>query len=106
MSETSLFVVLFLFHTVGEIPSHTSCSPYALSFSNTNIAETIYYGACEAVMALAKKEGHCETYPGSPTSKGQFQLDMWGVRRHALRPLGLGRAQGENRRACQECPPG
>jgi len=46
---------------------------------NKDIFETIYFGACEASMELAKEEGHYETYPGSPVSKGQLQFDMWGV---------------------------
>jgi len=46
---------------------------------NKDIFETIYFGACEASMELAEKEGHYETYPGSPASKGQLQYDMWGV---------------------------
>jgi len=47
---------------------------------NKDIFETIYFGACEASMELAQKEGHYETYPGSPVSKGQLQFDMWGVK--------------------------
>mmetsp|Transcript_7236 Transcript_7236/g.15654 ORF Transcript_7236/g.15654 Transcript_7236/m.15654 type:complete len:819 (+) Transcript_7236:81-2537(+) len=46
---------------------------------NKDIFETIYFGACEASMELAKEEGHYETYPGSPASQGQLQFDMWGV---------------------------
>lgn len=46
---------------------------------NKDIFETLYFGACEASMELAEKEGHYETYPGSPASKGQLQYDMWGV---------------------------
>ena len=30
-------------------------------------------------MELAEKEGHYETYRGSPASMGQLQYDMWGV---------------------------
>jgi ribonucleoside-diphosphate reductase alpha chain len=26
---------------------------------------------------LAKKEGHYETFPGSPLSEGKFQFDLW-----------------------------
>ena len=47
--------------------------------SNKDIFETIYFGACEASMELAKEEGSYETYEGSPASKGQLQFDMWGV---------------------------
>lgn len=46
---------------------------------NEDIFETIYYGAMEASMELAKKDGAYETYKGSPVSKGIFQFDMWGV---------------------------
>lgn len=46
---------------------------------NEDIFETIYYGAMEASMELAKKDGPYETFKGSPVSKGIFQFDMWGV---------------------------
>ena len=46
---------------------------------NSEIFETIYFGAMEASMELAKKEGAYKTYEGSPVSKGIFQFDMWGV---------------------------
>ncbi len=46
---------------------------------NEDIFETIYYGAMEASMELAKKDGAYETFKGSPVSKGIFQFDMWGV---------------------------
>merc|ERR1719424_2231454 len=46
---------------------------------NKDIFETIYYGAMEASIALAKELGTYETYPGSPTSKGKLQFDLWGV---------------------------
>ncbi len=46
---------------------------------NKDISETIYYGAMEASMEMAKEEGPYETFKGSPTSKGIFQFDMWGV---------------------------
>lgn len=42
------------------------------------IFETIYYGALTSSLALAKKDGHYETFPGSPASKGILQFDMWG----------------------------
>jgi len=47
---------------------------------NREIHETIYYAAMTASKDLAKKDGHYETYPGSPVSKGIFQFDMWGVK--------------------------
>jgi ribonucleoside-diphosphate reductase alpha chain len=46
---------------------------------NREIHETIYYAAMTASKDLAKKDGHYESYPGSPVSKGIFQFDMWGV---------------------------
>jgi len=46
---------------------------------NEDIFETIYYAAMETSMELAKVHGTYETYEGSPTSKGIFQFDMWGV---------------------------
>ncbi len=46
---------------------------------NKQIFETIYYGALEASCELAQIEGHYQTYPGSPVSKGVLQYDMWNV---------------------------
>ncbi len=46
---------------------------------NKDIFETLYYGAMEASMELAIKEGPYETWKGSPISQGIFQFDMWGV---------------------------
>lgn len=46
---------------------------------NIQMFETIYYGALEASCELAQVEGHYETYPGSPVSKGILQYDMWNV---------------------------
>jgi len=46
---------------------------------NRDIFETIYFGACEASMELAEKEGAYETYAGSPASEGKLQFDLWGV---------------------------
>ncbi|WP_333818730.1 ribonucleoside-diphosphate reductase subunit alpha [Ohtaekwangia sp.] len=46
---------------------------------NADIFETIYFGAMEASMELAKVNGPYETFKGSPVSKGIFQFDMWGV---------------------------
>lgn len=46
---------------------------------NADIFETIYFGAMEASMELAKTQGPYETFKGSPVSKGIFQFDMWGV---------------------------
>lgn len=46
---------------------------------NRNIAEVIYFGAMTESMEQAKLHGPYETFPGSPTSKGEFQFDLWGV---------------------------
>ncbi len=46
---------------------------------NKDIFEAIYFAACTESIALAKKEGHYESYPGSPASKGELQYDLWGV---------------------------
>jgi ribonucleoside-diphosphate reductase alpha subunit len=47
---------------------------------NRDIFETIYFAALSASCDLAAKEGHYESYPGSPMSKGILQQDMWGVK--------------------------
>jgi ribonucleoside-diphosphate reductase alpha subunit len=41
---------------------------------NKDIFETIYFGAVEASMELAEKDGAYETFEGSPASKGQLQV--------------------------------
>ena len=46
---------------------------------NSEIFETIYYASMTASKDLAKVDGHYESYPGSPVSKGIFQYDMWNV---------------------------
>jgi ribonucleoside-diphosphate reductase alpha chain len=53
-------------------------SPEAIEL-NKEIHETIYFGAMEASMELAKVNGPYESFKGSPVSKGIFQFDMWGV---------------------------
>merc|ERR1719222_1608356 len=45
---------------------------------NEDIFETIYFAACEASCELAERDGHYETFTGSPASKGQLQFDLWG----------------------------
>lgn len=45
-----------------------------------DIFETIYYGAMEASVDLAEKEGPYESFKGSPLSEGKFQFDLWGVK--------------------------
>ncbi|UYQ91536.1 ribonucleoside-diphosphate reductase subunit alpha [Chitinophaga horti] len=46
---------------------------------NSEIFETIYFAAMTASKDLAAQDGHYESYPGSPISKGIMQFDMWGV---------------------------
>lgn len=46
---------------------------------NKDIFETIYYWALRESVELAKVDGHYQTYPGSPASKGILQYDMWNV---------------------------
>lgn len=46
---------------------------------NLQIFETIYHGALESSMELAKRDGPYETYQGSPASNGILQYDMWNV---------------------------
>ena len=47
---------------------------------NKQIFETIYFGAMEASMELAKEDGPYSTYDGSPLAQGKFQFDLWGVK--------------------------
>lgn len=44
---------------------------------NESIFETIYYGAVESSMELAKELGPYSTFQGSPASQGILQFDMW-----------------------------
>ena len=46
---------------------------------NKEIFETIYFAAMTASKDLAKVDGPYASFAGSPTSKGIFQFDMWGV---------------------------
>lgn len=47
---------------------------------NEAIFETIYHAALESSVELAEEQGTYATFEGSPTSKGQLQFDLWGVR--------------------------
>ncbi|MEO7214096.1 ribonucleoside-diphosphate reductase subunit alpha [Mucilaginibacter sp.] len=44
---------------------------------NKEIFETIYFAAMTASKDLAIKDGHYETFKGSPLSQGKFQFDLW-----------------------------
>tara|TARA_B110000285_G_scaffold141385_1_gene158176 strand:- start:908 stop:1654 length:747 start_codon:yes stop_codon:yes gene_type:complete len=46
---------------------------------NAQIFETIYHAAMTESCELAKKEGHYESFKGSPLSEGKFQFDLWKV---------------------------
>jgi ribonucleoside-diphosphate reductase alpha chain len=46
---------------------------------NTQIFETIYYAAVDASNELACSLGTYQSYPGSPSSKGLLQFDLWNV---------------------------
>ena len=45
---------------------------------NKNIFETIYFGALSQSIEIAKKDGHYESFPGSPFSRGMTQIELWG----------------------------
>jgi ribonucleoside-diphosphate reductase alpha subunit len=46
---------------------------------NKDVFETLYFGAVSASVELAEKQGHYQTYEGSPASQGKLQFDLWGV---------------------------
>jgi len=46
---------------------------------NKQIFETIYYAALSESCLLAQRDGPYETFAGSPFSKGQTQIELWGV---------------------------
>lgn len=46
---------------------------------NTLIFETIYYAAVSESVMCAKESGPYETFPGSHTSRGLFQFDLWDL---------------------------
>lgn len=56
---------------------------------DADIMETIYHGAMEMTIQLAKENGSYSKFEGSPFSKGIFQFDMWNVkpRRYDWEPL-------------------
>lgn len=48
---------------------------------NVEIFEWLYYFAVEESMLIAKERGHAyKQFVGSPFSRGELQLDMWGVK--------------------------
>ena len=58
---------------------HPFDSPEAKQL-NKDIFETIYYAAVSESLELAKRDGHYESFKGSPTSEGELQFDLWGVK--------------------------
>ena len=46
---------------------------------NKRIFETVYHGALEASVELARTEGRYETFAGSPASEGRLQFDLAGA---------------------------
>ncbi len=56
---------------------------------NREIFETIYHAAVESSMELAAQEGHYQTFPGSPASRGELQFDLWWKERQARGESGL-----------------
>lgn len=46
---------------------------------NREIFETIYHGALEQSVELARKEGRYSSFEGSPASEGQLQFDLAGL---------------------------
>jgi ribonucleotide reductase alpha subunit len=47
---------------------------------NLRIFETIYHGALEKSVELARLHGHYESFPGSPASEGLLQFDLAGAK--------------------------
>ena len=47
---------------------------------NKKIFETIYFGAIESSMEIAKEKGTYSSYEGSPLSEGKFQFDLWDTK--------------------------
>jgi len=46
---------------------------------NRHIFETIYHGALESSMEIAREEGPYSTFAGSPASEGILQFDLWDI---------------------------
>lgn len=57
-----------------------SYDSYRAKLLNREIFETIYLGAMQASVDLAKKYGPYESFDGSPLSLGLFQFDLWGYK--------------------------
>lgn len=46
---------------------------------NKDIFETIYYAALDESSELAKRDGPYSSFQGSPFSRGQTQIELWGL---------------------------
>lgn len=44
---------------------------------NCHVFETVYHAAVERSMELARRDGQCGGFDGSPLSRGLFQFDLW-----------------------------
>lgn len=51
---------------------------------NKKVFETIYKGAVDASIDLARKYGTYESYQGSPASNGRLQFHLWGINESEL----------------------
>jgi len=51
---------------------------------NKKVFETIYKGAVDASIDLAREDGTYSSYQGSPASEGRLQFDLWGMDRDKL----------------------
>lgn len=51
---------------------------------NKKIFECIYFGAVNASIDMAEKDGTYSSYEGSPASQGLLQFDMWGLGENGL----------------------
>jgi ribonucleotide reductase alpha subunit len=51
---------------------------------NKKVFETIYHAFLSASCDLAKKDGHYETFKGSPASEGKLQYHLWGLDENSL----------------------
>jgi len=53
---------------------------------NEDIFETIYFGAMEASMELAKETEPYSSFKGSPLEQGKFQFDLWSKEKVVVNP--------------------
>ena len=58
---------------------HVSFDSPEARIINKRIFESIYLGAVQASIGMARQCGAYESFPGSPASNGQLQFHMWGL---------------------------